>query len=115
MVYKGARVGQAELMDDHDIACVSTVNEKSLLTDAKIPSQTQTSGSQEVAKALDEVVQSCQNLSAVEMEQLYQLLVTYSDIFSIQQSDLGRTDRIRHKINTGNTAPLKGWLKEILC
>ena len=62
---------------------------------------------QVVAKALNEVVQSCQNLSPVEKEQLYQLLIAYSDIFGMQQSDLGRTDCIRHKIDTGNAAPIR--------
>ena len=108
-VYKGARVGHAEIMDDLDSACVSTVSvsETSLTPDIQPPSQTQRSQMQVVAKALNEVVQNCQNLSPVEKEQLYQLLLAYSDIFGTQQSDLGRTDCIRHKIDTGNAAPIR--------
>ena len=108
MVYKGARVGHAEIMDDLDSACVSTesVSETSLTPDIQPPSQTQRSQMQVVAKALNEVVQSCQNLSLVEKEQLYQLLLADSDILGTQQSDLGHTDSIRHKIDTGNAAPI---------
>ena len=128
-------------MDDLDSACVSTVSvsETSLTPDIQPPSQTQRSQMQVVAKALNEVVQNCQNLSPVEKEQLYQLLLAYSDILSTQQSDLqncqnlspvekeqlyqlllansdilstqqsdlGRTDCIRHKIDTGNAAPIR--------
>ena len=109
MVYKGARVGHAEIMDDLDSACVSTVSVSvtSLTPDIQPPSQTQRSQMQVVAKALNEVVQNCQNLSPEEKEQLYQLLLAYSDIFGTQQSDFGRTDCIRHKIDTGNAAPIR--------
>ena len=36
-----------------------------------------------------------------------QLLVEYQDIFAKDSSDLGRTDKIKHRIDTGDTPPIK--------
>ena len=42
-----------------------------------------------------------------EAEQLTDLLLEYSDIFAVNDADLGRTGIIKHKINTGSAAPIR--------
>ena len=46
-------------------------------------------------------------LQSGEREVLNTLLLEYNDIFSKDPSDIGRTDLVRHGINTGNEAAIK--------
>ncbi|XP_057191395.1 uncharacterized protein LOC130555303 [Triplophysa rosa] len=46
-------------------------------------------------------------LKAVEQSQLKSLLTEFADIFSGHSHDYGKTDLIRHSINTGDAAPIK--------
>ena len=47
------------------------------------------------------------NLSSVEKEQLYGLLLEHSDVFSSSNADLGRTDRLKHSIDTAGSHPVR--------
>jgi hypothetical protein len=38
---------------------------------------------------------------------LERLLIKYKDVFSKSPDDLGRTDRIKHHINTDNATPIR--------
>ena len=42
-----------------------------------------------------------------EEEQLYALLLDYSDIFAQRSDDYGRTGRIQHRIDTGDSQPIR--------
>ena len=46
-------------------------------------------------------------LTQAEKEQLYALLLDYSDIFVLSSDDFGRTAKIQQKIDTGNTPPIR--------
>ncbi len=39
--------------------------------------------------------------------QLHSLLEEFKDIFAVRPGDIGRTSIVRHKIDTGNSAPVK--------
>jgi hypothetical protein len=57
---------------------------------------------------LKPVMDECKsNLSLDEQNQVEQLLFKYQHIFSKSKSDLGNTDLIKHKINTGLAPPIK--------
>ena len=45
--------------------------------------------------------------AVVAPEQLFALLFDYADIFAADQDDLGRTGKIKHKINTGDSSPIR--------
>ena len=45
-------------------------------------------------------------LSETEVQQLYLLLVSYSDLFAASPEDLGRTTATQHRINTGDANPI---------
>ena len=45
-------------------------------------------------------------LSEGEQNQFYQLLLSYSDIFADTGSDIGRTNRLKHTIFTGEIQPI---------
>lgn len=46
-------------------------------------------------------------LTPDQRKQVHDLLCEYSDIFSQGSHDLGRTDLIKHKINTGDAPPMR--------
>ena len=50
---------------------------------------------------------SAKNLSRTQQEELRFLLLENADLFSKSSADLGHTDRVRHKIDTGNAAPIR--------
>ena len=51
---------------------------------------------------------SAANLTEAQAERVRSLLAQYSDVFSRGDLDLGRTALVKHSINTGTSAPIKG-------
>ena len=65
-------------------------------------------GSLELPDHLHDLFERCsENLSVEQKEIVLKLLLRYHLSFSSSDRDLGRTDVIRHKINTGNNRPIK--------
>ena len=54
-----------------------------------------------------------ESLNGLEKEQLYCLLAKYADIFAACSSDLGRTDKVKHQIDTGSSAPIKQQVRRV--
>ena len=52
-----------------------------------------------------------ESLSPLERQQLARLLRRYSDVFSSSDGDLGRTDAVMHRIDTGNAKPVRQTLR----
>ena len=48
-----------------------------------------------------------ENLTSEQSEQVKTLLMKHKDVFAKNKTDLGRTDIVKHKINTGTAAPVK--------
>ena len=66
------------------------------------------------AEVLWEMVErSGAHLSEREQEQLFQLLVEYSDIFASSSMDLGHTDKLQHPINTGDARPIRQRIRRL--
>ena len=55
----------------------------------------------------DMVTQLGTHVSTVQRHQLLQLLLEFSDVFAASSNDLGRTDLIKHQIDTGNAHPIR--------
>ena len=65
-------------------------------------------GSLELPDHLHDLFERCStNLSVEQKEIVLKLLLRYHLSFSRSDRDLGRTDVIQHKINTGNNRPIK--------
>ncbi|KAK3745246.1 hypothetical protein QZH41_001863 [Actinostola sp. cb2023] len=61
-----------------------------------------------VPKHLEDMFQKSGNeLSNAQREKLSALLIDYADIFACSSGDLGRTNLVEHRINTGDTIPIK--------
>ncbi|XP_069103872.1 uncharacterized protein [Argopecten irradians] len=66
------------------------------------------SNNQEVPPHLTDLLErSSVHISADERRQLALLLTKYENVFSQSSSDLGRTDRVQHRINTGTAHPIR--------
>ena len=47
------------------------------------------------------------NLSKEQSKQVSELLLEFKELFAVSDSDLGHTDRVKHKIETGASKPVK--------
>ena len=62
----------------------------------------------EVPKHLVDLLErSCQHLSGEQSQRVRELLLRNQDVFSKGDLDLGRTDLVRHSINTADHRPIK--------
>ena len=56
---------------------------------------------------------SRERLNPEEQEELYTLLLQYHDLFAKEPNDFGRTDKITHKFDTGESPPIHQSLRRI--
>ena len=102
-LFKGTRIGTLEPLQEDAISgtdAVETLTVNSVL-DA-MPEM-----SPEKDQLLQKLVQDSTSLSSAQQDQLYLLLQAYGDIFAEDDTDLGRTKRVNHKIDTGTSAPIR--------
>ena len=59
------------------------------------------------------VLDTGDKLSVEEQQQLYAVLLENADLFAEQPDDFGRTDKIKHGINTGDAAPVRQQVRRI--
>ena len=50
---------------------------------------------------------SCQELTNIQQKHLRELLCNFGDVFSKSPTDIGRTKLVKHKIDTGNSKPIR--------
>ena len=48
-----------------------------------------------------------ESLTGEEIQQLKDLIIEFSDVFAVDSSELGTTDRVTHVIDTGDSSPIK--------
>ena len=59
------------------------------------------------------VEESDPELSGEEKEHFLHLLLSYADVFAVSTTDLGRTDKLQHAINTGDSPPTRQPVRRI--
>ena len=55
----------------------------------------------------DTVERAAANLTTPQRDELHETLLCYEDVFAVDNSDLGCTNRLLHHIDTGNAAPVR--------
>ena len=65
-----------------------------------------THSSEEVARAIESMVTRIDELSSADRGKLKRLLCEFSDVISVGEKDLGRTNVLKHKVNTGEAPPI---------
>ena len=94
-ICKGTKVAVLSPLSDSDLHVPTTSSEK-----PKDVSETKQA-------LLWELAQQTEGLSDTQRDQLYSLLLSFADIFPENESDLGRTGIVKHRINTNNVMPLR--------
>ena len=101
-MHKGTRVASAYTLESHSVV-VAGIN-------SGPPSQGDVSELKR--QQLWQVVESAaEKLTQIEQEQLYAVLLDYADVFADvfadNASDLGKTDKLQHTINTKGALPIR--------
>eukprot|EP00731_Ephydatia_muelleri_P034851 Em0081g16a len=103
----------ATLQADEAIGCfccgaqVDVVSLELVDTDTGVTcSALKTHLSEEVARAIESMVTRIDELSCADREKLKRLLCEFSDVISVGEKDLGRTNVLKHKVNTGDAPPI---------
>ena len=89
-VYKGAKIATAELIHDNNICVVMSPSKES-----------------NVVNKIDLAHPLPEDLSQSEREKFLALLSNYVDILATNSNDLGQTDVLNHRIDTGNAVPIR--------
>ena len=101
-LHKGSAVAHVAQLDSSAMIAntVDSDTEFQACTPSEIPTNHQ--------EALWElVVQSGKALSADQQQQLYSLLLGFTDVFAFSSDQLGRTDKLAHTINTDGCHPIR--------
>ena len=93
---KGTKIAEMEQIPDDAITTVASTQES--------VSETSNDHRSTLWEMIDKVGD---RLNQGEKEQLYALLLDYSDIFAQSSDDFGRTGRIQHRIDTGDSQPIR--------
>ncbi|XP_072039013.1 uncharacterized protein [Amphiura filiformis] len=110
-MYEGMIIATVEPIEEiidqpETVQCNSiSVDEESENKEEIIPKSTSESELPEYLQDLWE--RSKQNLSKVEQESLQKLLIKYKHVFAKSKTDLGRTNLVKHHIDTGDAPPVK--------
>ena len=87
----------------HEITTVGTVN--NIMTEQEPQKPTVEPGKR--GEQLYSKLNIEDTLSVQELDQLRAVVSSFSDVFAMDQSELGRTDLIKHSIDTGGQGPVK--------
>ena len=93
---KGTKIAEMEQIPDDAITTVASTQES--------VSETSNDHRSTLWEMVDKVDD---RLNQSEKEQLYALLLDYSDIFAQSSDDFGGTGRIQHRIDTGDSQPIR--------
>eukprot|EP00731_Ephydatia_muelleri_P036715 Em0310g4a len=94
---KGEKVGKFHSVDESKCVCVLSGSSP------EVGSRSQES----LESIITSLVCDAEDLSSEERKQLKELLHRFSDVISLSDSDIGRTEMIQHHINTENAKPVK--------
>ncbi|KAJ8027625.1 hypothetical protein HOLleu_32824 [Holothuria leucospilota] len=103
-LYKGTSLATCEPIEELYCQMIST--EKPLHEVRETTQIMDTDGG--LYKNLQDLLErSSGNIDAQEKDQVEQLLIKYQNTFATSSTDIGRTDLVRHSINTGSANPIK--------
>ena len=98
-VYRGTRIAHLESVEDNNVMDPATV----AMVEQGQPCDTST----EKEELLWQMVGENDHLSYTQQEQLYLLLLSYEDLFARDKTVFGRTSEIQHRIDTGDSTPIR--------
>ena len=106
LVYKGTVVAQMTPLPEGEQP-LDQSNQKFIRRMKEMDSTLAEAGNEVPMHLVDLLERSCQHLSGEQSQRVWELLLRNQDVFSKGDLDLGRTDLVRHSINTGDHRPIK--------
>ena len=106
LVYKGTVVAQMTPLTEGEQP-LDQSNQKFIRRMKEMDSTLAEAGNEVPKHLVDLLERSCQHLSGEQSQRVRELLLRNQDVFSKGDLDLGRTDLVRHSINTGDHRPIK--------
>ena len=82
------------------LAVVGTVEAPTETPVASVSMENSTTSEQKQQTLWSLAEASCHSLTEMQTEQLYELLLSYADVFACSDSEVGRTNKIQHAIHT---------------
>ena len=115
-LYKNSKVGTLHPVKSRELADDEDVQEYEILevldkSECNEVSSERKDDQRDIVKELLEQT-DMSDLNDNQSGQLEELLRSYDDIFSSGTHDFGRTNKITHKINTGDTIPIRLEIRE---
>ena len=107
-IYKGKKIAEMETIEGANIEETNTETVSAVSSSGCIKATTELE--EELQKLVDG---SEEKLSETEKTQLLSLLLEYHSLFAASTSDLGRTNRIQHHIDTGSNPPVRQGVRRI--
>ena len=102
-IYRGMAVAVVERISDCHIAAAVHCPVNNTVSDV----------SPRKKEMLYNCVQSCEDLSEQEREEMLTLLLMYEDVLADKDEELGRTALVQHSIDTGDAPPIKQQVRSI--
>ena len=103
VLYQGTKIAELEKISE---SCISSIEPGSIESQCSATSPHDISN--EKRELLWGAVEESQgDLTEAEKEKFFELLIDFSDIFSTSKADIGRTSRLRHSIDTGDSPPIR--------
>ena len=99
-IYSGTRIAHLERIEEASILHLSPTT---TAAESEQPEENVSGGGDK----LWEMVEENKSLDPTQKGYLYQLLRLYKDIFAQNKTDFGRTNKIKHSINTGDATPIR--------
>ena len=96
LVHRHEKIGRLLPLEGAQVVC--TVDP---FPERKLPT------SRDIEGAIEMLIEKAECPTASDREQLQSLLLEFSDIISTGDDNLGRTDLVRHKIDTGEATPVR--------
>ena len=103
VLYQGTKIAELEKISE---SCISSIEPDSIESQCSATSPHDISN--EKRELLWGAVEESQgDLTEAEKEKFLELLIDFSDIFSTSKADIGRTSRLQHSIDTGDSPPIR--------
>ena len=99
-IHKGTRIATVSDFSHDGVLVASQLSDTPSVSDYK-------------KQRLHELAYSLPQLSNIEKEKFYTLLISFSDVFPENDDDIGHTDVVQHHIDTGSSSPIRQPLRRI--
>ena len=97
LIHQNEKFGHFQPLEEADVVC----------TLQSPPTRKNTQANRDMSKAIQQLMEGTEYLRTADRDKLHSLLQEFVDVISTGDDDLGRTDLVHHKIDTGDATPVR--------